>query len=188
MSERSILFLATHLPEPTERDVERQCDRLVMSIGGTDAVVRRSPPHKFMGTPGIPDRRYRLWRTAFDFEVKKPTGELSNAQVFYLREEIACGNLAGAGGVDELTRCVFAIRDAQHGKLTYAQLVDAIGATVEEWVAKREAERAAVTARKAERLRKRVLKICEKQDKIAVASRGAQPNTDNEPKPEESPK
>lgn len=166
MTARTVLQLAT-LPEPTERSVEHLCDQLVAQIGGKDAVVKRSPPHKFMGTPGIPDRRYILWLTAWDFEVKKPTGELSDEQIVYLRREIACGNLAGAGGVDELKRCIFAIRDAQYGLLTWRELVAAIGATVEEWVQKREAERQAVKDRRAARFLKAEEREREKADRAA---------------------
>ena len=103
--------LSLPLPERSERDEERACDDLVRMLGGKEAVVQRSPPHKFMGTRGIPDRRYRLFQVAFDFEVKKAGGELSDYQVDYLRAERACGCLAACGTLQDLLRCVEWLRD-----------------------------------------------------------------------------
>jgi hypothetical protein len=143
--------LSLPLPERSERDEERACDDLVRMLGGKEAVVQRSPPHKFMGTRGIPDRRYRLFQVAFDFEVKKAGGELSDYQVDYLRAERACGCLAACGTLQDLLRCVEWLREAKRNDRTYAELVDLFGGIVEEWVQKREAERQAVKSRKEER-------------------------------------
>lgn len=171
------MTLLTHLPARTERQEEQLCDQLVAQVGGTDAVVRRSPPHKFMGTRGIPDRRYRLWQVAFDFEVKKADGVLSEYQIFYLREERRCGNLAACGTLQDLLRCVHWLRDAHSNDRTYRELVELFGGVVEEWVQKKTAEEQAVKDRKAARLIKAASRAKEKAERAALrtAKRAPQP-------------
>ncbi len=167
---KSLLQLAL-APERTERDEERDCDHLIAMLGGKEAVVQRSPPHKFMGTRGIPDRRYRLFTAAFDFEVKKPAGELSDFQITYLRAERACGCLAACGTLQDLMRCVEWLRDARGGKRTYKELVELIGGIVEAWVTKREDERRAVAERKSVRSRARAERLAAKAARVAERAR-----------------
>lgn len=153
------------LPERSEREEELACDRLIAMIGGNDAVVKRSPPHKFLGTRGIPDRRYRLFGVAFDFEVKKGAGELSEFQILYLRAERECDNLAACGTVEDLLRCVEWIREAQRNERTYEELVALFGGVVETWVQKRDTERAGIRERKELRACTREQKAKEKAER-----------------------
>jgi hypothetical protein len=164
-------MIATPLPERSERDEERACDDLVRLLGGKEAVVQRSPPHKFMGTRGIPDRRYRLFGVAFDFEVKKPGGELSYYQIEYRRAERACGCLAACGTLQDLLRCVEWLREAKRNGWTQGgDLVSLFGGVVEEWVQQRETERAAVLARKEAR---RIKAEAHQREKAERAARRA---------------
>ena len=158
----------TQAPQRTERDEERDCDAFVRMIGGKEAVVERSPPHRFMGTKGIPDRRYRLFDVAFDFEVKKPAGVLSDEQIAYLRAERQCGNLAACGTLQDLQQCVEWLREARRNDRTYRELVELFGGIVEAWVQNREAERKAVADRKLMRLQVRQQRELEKQQRAAA--------------------
>lgn len=167
MTSKTLLQMALE-PERSERDEERDCDNLITMLGGKEAVVQRSPPHKFMGTRGIPDRRYRIFGYAFDFEVKKPAGELSDYQITYLRAERACDCLAACGTVTDLHRCVELIREARRGGMLYTQLVAAFGGIVEAWVKKRDDERLAIATRKDARAVVRAQKLAAKAERAAV--------------------
>jgi hypothetical protein len=152
---KSLLQLATDPVVPSERTVEAWCDDLIARLAGKTAIVRRSPPHRSAVTKGIPDRRYRVLDTAFDFEVKAPDGALSDEQIFYLREEGRCGSLAACGGVNELSAVIAAIRHEQRTEDADGYALDVCRRLVDEWVEKRDADRRAIASRKAERESKR---------------------------------
>lgn len=94
--------MAPRPPDLTEADVVRQCDQLARAMGFV--VVNFSQSRASRITEGVPDRRYRNPRIvfAFWFEAKAPGGKLTREQYQFLKEELACGSVAGCGGLDEL--------------------------------------------------------------------------------------
>ena len=101
------------MPERSEKAEERLCDQLIAKLGGQ--IVHFSHPGRTMQTPGIPDRRYRLYGVAFWWEVKKASGRLTKDQVAFLTAELNHGAYAGCGNLDELVRYASALRTDKAG-------------------------------------------------------------------------
>ncbi len=113
----------------SEREEERACDRCVLRLGGD--VVRFSQSRATQQTMGISDRRYRVLRMAFWFEVKAADGKLTREQYRFLTSELECGSLAGCGTERDL---ILAVGTLAGGDAP--GFVAHLRAQVERWAAK----------------------------------------------------
>ena len=87
----------------SEKDEQRLCDSFMLRASWE--VICFSQPHEASGmTLGIADRRYRRPAQAFWWEVKTedPKSKLSREQEAFLLGEIAAGQWAGCGTLDDL--------------------------------------------------------------------------------------
>lgn len=116
---------ARKAPMRSEKEEHLDCDRLVIREGG--ARVNFSQARESEQTLGIPDARYRLGGIAFWWEVKRADGKLSKEQDEYLRAELACNCLGGAGTADDLEPIVRAIANGD----TLRLVTDLLAASVE---------------------------------------------------------
>lgn len=123
-------------PVRSEKAEERLCDDLVARIAGREAVVRFSQARATNQTPGIPDRRYRLFGVALWFEIKAENGKLSAAQRDYLRAELACGSAAACGTLEDLSALLPVLREDRVAIVPGAELLDACTTLVDRWVAR----------------------------------------------------
>jgi hypothetical protein len=87
---------------PFEKEEMRACDDLVRQHDGE--IVSFSQPRATKQTAGIPDRRYRVFGTAFWWEVKSqdPNAQLTADQADFLLAELNAGVLAVCGTVHDL--------------------------------------------------------------------------------------
>lgn len=88
--------------QPTEKDVERQLDRLMQTLGWK--VIRLSQPRRSMVSIGLPDRRYlsSVHRHSFWCEVKRPGGKQSDKQKEFQAMVESAGDDYVLGGVQEV--------------------------------------------------------------------------------------
>ena len=110
------------MPERSEKAEERLCDQLIAKLGGQ--IVHFSHPGRTMQTPGIPDRRYRLYGVAFWWEVKKASGRLSKAQVDFLMAELEAGEFVGCGDLNVLVAYAECLRASRSRDLKLRALVE----------------------------------------------------------------
>lgn len=84
-----------------EKEVELECDRIVLALGGT--VVKFSHPGKTKQTPGIADRLYGFpWlRLAVWWEAKAPNGAQRPDQKLFQEDVTSCGHEYGLGGLGD---------------------------------------------------------------------------------------
>jgi hypothetical protein len=96
----------------SETAEEQLCDDLVAKIAGTQAVVKFSQAQAAQQTRGISDRRYRVYGTAFWFEVKAEDGKLTMSQHEFLLQELQHGALACCGTLDDLRHLLMRLHAA----------------------------------------------------------------------------
>lgn len=97
----------------SESAEEQLCDDLVAQIAGTQAVVKFSQAQAAQQTRGISDRRYRVYGTAFWFEVKAEDGKLTMSQHEFLLQELQHGALACCGTLDDLKHLLIKLQAAR---------------------------------------------------------------------------
>lgn len=77
----------------TEKEVAGQCDDMAMAMGWV--VERYEQPRETMITEGIPDRRYvRKGVSMLWVELKKSGGQMTEAQYWWMKTELAGGGFA----------------------------------------------------------------------------------------------
>lgn len=91
-----------------ERDVERQCDALIVQHQGR--VVRYSQSRPSKQSEGIADREYYVLGAKIRFECKRADGRLSQEQRELLTLEYLSGGIVCVGGVEELKHLLVVLR------------------------------------------------------------------------------
>ena len=100
---RSVLEVATAPHYRPEKDEQRLCDSF-MARASFEIICFSQPQEATGVTLGVSDRRYRRPMLAFWWEVKTddPKSKLSREQETFLLGEIAAGQYAGCGTLDDL--------------------------------------------------------------------------------------
>ncbi len=88
------------LAPPLEKQVERNCDRLMDALGWTS--IHFSMARATNQTPGIPDRKYYKANHTFWLEVKRSGGKQSAYQAEFQRMCQEADELYCLGGEEEL--------------------------------------------------------------------------------------
>lgn len=96
----------------SESAEEQLCDDFIarLTTATKKDVVQFSQAQASQQTPGVSDRRYRIYGVAFWFEVKADDGQLTKSQHEFLLQELACGALGTCGNLADLERLVMLLQ------------------------------------------------------------------------------